>query len=118
MTAPDNTDASGEFSLDPSGNLEVAGNFIAQGGTQLNVPDYVFEPDYPLMSLDELADFIDENHHLPDVPSASEIDEAGALNMTQMQLLLLRKVEELTLYTLQQEETIDRLQKQADARGY
>ena len=58
------------------------------------------------MSLDELQAFLAENGHLPNVPSAAEIEAAGFINMTELQLKILEKVEELTLYTLEQEQTI------------
>jgi len=68
----------------------------------IEAPDYVFAPDYPLRPLGDLAEYVDANRHLPDVPSAAEIArdgvEMGALAMT-----LLRKVEELTLYVLRQD---------------
>ncbi|MEM8930911.1 MAG: hypothetical protein AAGE94_07040 [Acidobacteriota bacterium] len=88
-----------EFSLDDSGNLSVRGSFVS-AGTTLNVPDYVFGDEYELMPLDRLAAFVDEHRHLPNVPSAAEV-RAGGLDLTAMQLRLLEKVEELTLYTLQ-----------------
>jgi len=72
------------------------------------VPDYVFEDGYDLMPLDQLATFIAAESHLPGVPSASQIN-SGDLNMTQMQMKLLEKVEELTLYTLQQQTTIEEM---------
>ncbi|MGH1356947.1 MAG: hypothetical protein ACRBBS_18005 [Thalassovita sp.] len=109
-----NADANGsdaELILDNSGNLTVLGT-ITSGATQLNVPDYVFEDGYELMELHEVASFIEENGHLPNVPSAGAIAEAGGLNMSQMQMTLLEKVEELTLYTLSQQEVIDGLQVQ------
>ena len=52
--------------------------------------------------------FIDTNRHLPDVPSAAQIADTG-LDMTAMQMALLKKVEELTLYTLEQEAELTRL---------
>ncbi|SMP05611.1 hypothetical protein [Shimia sagamensis] len=94
-----------ELTLDQDGNLTISGNFFASSGTQLNVPDYVFEDEYDLMPLSEVRAFIDENGHLPNVPSAGEINATG-LNMTEMQLNLLEKVEELTLYTLEQDQII------------
>ncbi len=100
-----------EFRLDAAGNLTIAGNFFAQGGNQLNVPDYVFSETYPLMPLNELESFISKNRHLPKVPSAKEVGEQGQINMTQMQLTLLEKVEELTLYTLEQQKLIEQLQE-------
>jgi len=73
-------------------------------------PDYVFAPDYELRSLDEVAAFIQENQHLPEVPSAAEVAERG-IDVGEMNMLLLKKVEELTLYILQQQKEIDELKK-------
>jgi len=93
--------------LTPSQALEVQGNIRANGsflanGTTLNVPDYVFEPDYKLRSLADLQTYIAREKHLPDIPSAQEIKEQG-VNLSELQMQLLKKVEELTLYTLEQE---------------
>ena len=90
--------------LHVNGHIRAEGSFIS-GSTTLNVPDYVFEPDYLLMPLPELATFIAHEKHLPNVPSAAEISETG-VNMTDMQMTLLAKVEELTLYTIEQDKTI------------
>ncbi len=73
-------------------------------------PDYVFKNDYKLMPLSELKAFVLENHHLPEVASETEIANKG-LNMTEMQMSLLKKVEELTLYTLAQQDTIEELKQ-------
>jgi len=73
-------------------------------------PDYVFAPDYDLRSLDEVATFIQENQHLPEAPSAAEVAEKG-IDVGEMNMLLLKKVEELTLYILQQQKEIDELKK-------
>jgi hypothetical protein len=73
-------------------------------------PDYVFEEDYPLPSLQELKAFIKTNKHLPEVPSAKEMAEQG-LDLKQMNLLLLKKIEELTLHVIQLEERIIELEK-------
>ena len=62
--------------------------------------DYVFESDYHLRSLSEVEDFISENGHLPDVPSAEEV-AANGVSLGTMDATLLRKIEELTLYTLE-----------------
>ncbi|MGX6648963.1 hypothetical protein ACWCOP_13580 [Maricaulaceae bacterium MS644] len=94
-----------EFALTTSGDLRILGNFIS-GGQTLTVPDYVFEADYDLRTLAEVQAFIEENGHLPNVPSAADIAENG-VNLSEMQMLLLEKVEELTLYTLAQQEQID-----------
>ncbi len=99
---------SGEtFIFEADGDLSIAGDFISNG-TTLNVPDYVFEESYELMPLEQLETFIEAENHLPGIPSAGEIN-GGKLNMTQMQMTLLEKVEELTLYTLQQNATITEL---------
>ena len=85
-----------------------AGRSIVIGGTTLNVPDYVFDKNYQLMPLEELQAFIETNKHLPEIPSGKDVGSNG-LDMIAMQLKLLQKVEELTLYTLKQQETIDSL---------
>ncbi len=91
------------FRLEPDGNLVISGN-ITESGT----PDYVFEEDYSLMPLDELAAFVKRQKHLPNIPSAEEVSKKG-LSVTMLQFKLLEKVEELTLYTLAQEKTIEDL---------
>ena len=96
-----------EFALSNTGDLTILGD-INSGGTTV-VPDYVFEDDYKLMPLDELNEFIEKNGHLPNVPSAAEVKQKGQVNMSKLQMTLLEKVEELTLYTLQQEKIIKEL---------
>jgi hypothetical protein len=73
-------------------------------------PDYVFEPNYRLLSLTDLRRFIETNKHLPEIPSAEEINEGGH-NLGEMNMLLLKKVEELTLYILDQESRINEQSK-------
>jgi len=87
--------------LDVNGNIRANGSFIS-GATTLNVPDYVFEPNYQLMPLTELGSYVAREKHLPDVPSAQEIKEQG-VNVSELQMQLLKKVEELTLYAVEQE---------------
>lgn len=98
-----------EMELQTDGDLAIAGNFISNG-TSLSVPDYVFEDSYELMPLSEVAAFIEDNGHLPRIPSAAEIARNG-INHSEMQMSMLEKIEELTLYTLQQEEQIAALQQ-------
>lgn len=81
--------------------------------SQQQWPDYVFGKDYNLMSLPELKRYISENRHLPDMPSETEVAGDG-VSVGEMQALLLRKVEELTLYTIQQQEMIERLREQCE----
>ena len=63
-------------------------------------PDYVFAKDYSLPSLDEVKAYIDQHQHLPEVPSAKEMEENG-IKVGEMNLLLLKKIEELTLYVIE-----------------
>ena len=86
------------------GAVVVTGQLLVNN-IALNVPDYVFADDYALRPLADVQAFIDTNSHLPDVPSEADI-KANGVDMTQMQMTLLKKVEELTLYTLQQEAII------------
>lgn len=83
-------------------------------------PDYVFEkyftgfseamPQYHLMSLEELEAFLKENNHLPGIPSAATMAEEG-ISLKEMNLMLLQKIEELTLYILQQQKEINALKE-------
>ena len=63
-------------------------------------PDYVFEEDYDLMTLSEVETYIKVNKHLPEVPSAKQM-EAEGMHLKEMNLLLLKKVEELTLHLIE-----------------
>ena len=69
-------------------------------------PDFVFHPDFNLRTLGEVEQYIRENNHLPDVPSAKEVDENG-FAIGEMNAILLQKIEELTLYILVQEKRLD-----------
>jgi len=100
-----------ELVLTQNGDLTVSGDINSVGTTV--VPDYVFGADYELMPLSEVEKFIAENRHLPKIPSAANV-AANGLNMTQMQMALLEKVEELTLYTLEQQKTINTMREQLD----
>ena len=73
--------------------------------------DYVFEEDYELMPIEELAAYIKEHKHLPGVPSAEEVVENG-IELGEMNKILLEKVEELTLRVMEQEKRIEELEKQ------
>jgi hypothetical protein len=73
--------------------------------------DRVFDKNYALMPLSEVADFISQNKHLPNVPSAEEVVKEG-VSMGAMVSKLLEKVEELTLYSIQQQKEIEKLKKQ------
>jgi hypothetical protein len=75
--------------------------------------DYVFAPDYKLMPLEEVELFTKENKHLPNVPSAEEMVKNG-LNVAEMDAKLLEKIEELTLYAIDQEKQADILNKELE----
>lgn len=92
--------------------LESGGNIYAEKIiVQLApFPDYVFEDGYKLMSLFELDNFIKLNKHLPGMPSSEEVKEDGG-DLGGLILLLTEKVEELTLYTIQQQREIEQLTK-------
>jgi hypothetical protein len=64
------------------------------------VPDYVFANDYKLKSLQEVEEYIKQNSHLPEIPSAQEIEKNG-LMLAEMNMSLLKKIEELTLYMIE-----------------
>ncbi len=71
--------------------------------------DYVFSNAYKLKPLSEVALFIKQNNHLPDVPSAEDVQKNG-IDVAKMDATLLKKIEELTLYIIQQQQQIKDLQ--------
>lgn len=76
--------------------------------------DYVFKPGYKLMDLNEVDKYIKENQHLPGIPSAEEVVEGG-MDVVNMTSLLLSKIEELTLYSIEQEKKIRELEERINA---
>ena len=90
------------------GDLKTTGKIYANEVEVLPVvpvPDYVFESDYDLMPISDLKDFIKTNKHLPGVPSAKEL-EGSSYNIAEMDNILLRKIEELTLHIIELEEKL------------
>jgi hypothetical protein len=75
-----------------------------------NWPDYVFADNYRLVPYDELRSYIIKYRHLPNIPSALQVEQDG-IPLGEMNRLLLEKIEELTLYILEQEERIRRLEE-------
>ena len=73
--------------------------------------DFVFNRNYNLLKISEVATFIQKNNHLPDIPSAKQVAEEG-YSQHEMNKVLLQKIEELTLYTIQQQEEIEALKSQ------
>jgi hypothetical protein len=76
-----------------------------------NWPDYVFQSNYRLAALNEIELFIQQHKHLPGVPAAEEIEKNG-FDVGDNQALLLKKIEELTLYIIDQDKRIKRLEEQ------
>ena len=108
------------------GNLEI-GTRVQYAGSQLLVKgkikarnvimtdsgwaDFVFDKNYCLPNLSSVEKYICVNRHLPDMPSAAEV-KANGVNVAKMQVKLLQKIEELTLYLIQQEKDISRIKKE------
>lgn len=98
------------FQINNDGSVR-AREIIVNNDTQW--PDYVFSPTYNLRSLDELELFIQKNGHLPNVPSAKTVEAEGQ-SLGEMNKILMEKVEELTLYLIQQDERIKQLEMQVN----
>lgn len=94
----------------PQNKLDVAGTIRA---TEVKVEtgwaDFVFDKDYNLPTLQEVENHINEHNHLPDIPSEAEVKKNG-VSIGEMQAKLLQKIEELTLYVIQQDKTIKNLE--------
>ena len=75
-----------------------------------SIPDYVFDPSYKLMNLKEVEAFTKENRHLPGIPSEAELKKEG-MDLVAMNVKLLQKVEELTLYLIEKEKRITDLEE-------
>jgi hypothetical protein len=75
------------------------------------IPDYVFNKDYQLPSLKEVENYYKSNHHLSEIPSAKEMEKEG-MDLGEMNKLLLKKIEELTLYMVEQNKKTEALQTQ------
>lgn len=137
-----NSDGNGGFSFDPTERMRIKDdgtvkigkglaintNIPLSGDTRLlvdgrivstnvtvalvsNWPDYVFEKSYTLTPLSKVEQFIEKNGHLPNVPSAAEVKKEG-IDVGAMNAKLLEKVEELTLYIINQQKQIDELKKE------
>jgi hypothetical protein len=94
--------------------MAVAGNIIVdkvkvRKSTNGTWPDFVFKKEYQLPSLSEIEKYVNENSHLPEIPSAAEIEKEGQ-DLGEMNRLLLKKVEELTLYMIE----MDKKNKEQD----
>jgi len=88
------------------GTANIPANYIA--------PDYVFADEYDLLPLWRLKKYVSTNQHLPKVPSAEQIEQQGGANLGAMNVILLEKVEELTLYIIQMNEKIESLNQEVE----
>jgi len=88
---------------DPTQRLEVNGTIHSKEVKvdNDNWPDYVFGPGYARPSLSEVEAFVQQNGHLPEIPSAKEVARNG-VNLSEMNGMLLKKIEELTLYLVEE----------------
>jgi hypothetical protein len=97
--------------------LAVGGSMIAEKvkvrKQSAGWPDFVFKKDYKLMTLPEIEAFVNKNSHLPEIPSASEIEKDGQ-DLGEMNRLLLKKVEELTLHLIEQNKKLTEVVKTSE----
>ena len=96
-----------------NGIMKVNGNIICRDieVTLTNWWDEVFKPDYSLMTIYELEKYISENGHLPDIPTELEV-VGQTMSVQEMNLMLLKKVEELSLYVIELQKQIDEIKNQ------
>ena len=97
-----------QYKLDVVGTIRANEILVETTGA-----DFVFADDYHLRPLSEVKAFISENKHLPEIQSAQEMQENG-VSVSELQTRLLQKIEELTLYILQQDETIQELRQEVE----
>jgi hypothetical protein len=97
------------------GDLQTTGtvkaNAVTINGWNIQAPpDYVFQKDYKLRPLSEVENYIEKNSHLPEIASAKEMKHNG-IDLVKMNMDLLKKVEELTLYAIKQNKKIEEIEK-------
>ncbi|MBK5723121.1 hypothetical protein JGH11_19830 [Dysgonomonas sp. Marseille-P4677] len=113
MLATDQDGNIGLGTLPPQSKLDVRGKIIAKE-VEIKIndgADFVFSPSYSLKPLSEVEIFEKENRHLPDIPSEKQMQENG-FNLNDMQIRLLRKIEELALYVINQDKRIQALEQE------
>ncbi len=98
------TEETGSFKLAVDGSIGARGVHVTNANPW---PDYVFADDYDLPSLNSVKEYINKEKHLSEIPSAKEIEKNGH-DLGEMDAKLLKKIEELTLYTIKQQELIDK----------
>ena len=100
----------------PTSKFEVNGTIKTRevNVTTAGWADYVFDPGYKLMPLSEVEAFIQKNGHLPNMPSEKEVLEGQGVNLMEMNVKLLEKIEELTLYMIDQQKIIEQLKSKIE----
>jgi hypothetical protein len=102
----------------PVFKLDVAGTIRAtEIKVEAQTADFVFEEDYQLRSLKEVEQFVQKNKHLPDIPSAKQMEEDG-VGLAEMNKFLLQKVEELTLYLIEVKKEVKDLKEELNKRNH
>jgi hypothetical protein len=97
-----------DYKLDVLGTIRAQEVKVATGWS-----DFVFEPEYDLPTLQEIENFINQNGHLPDIPSAEEV-KADGISLGEMEAKLLQKIEELILYVIELEKSDKRKQEKIE----
>lgn len=111
----DGTMYGSRLKLSDDGNMALYGKFEAKEVKVTLTPtaDFVFDEDYKLPILDEVEKHIKEKKHLPEIASAAQMEKEG-VNIGEFQIKLLQKIEELTLYTIEQNKQLKKLQENND----
>ena len=102
--------AGSTYKMAVSGGIITEKVKVATNGTAFWA-DFVFAKNYRLRSLESVESFIKINKHLPEIPSTAEVTKNG-IDLAETQALLLQKIEELTLYVIEQNKKIERLNKE------
>jgi len=113
--------SNGKILINQANTAAVAPYALAVNGTAIftkavvklnnNWPDYVFAPSYKLLTLNELETYLAKNKHLPDVPASAEVEKNG-IDLGDNQIILLKKIEELTLYMIELNKKMEMLSKE------
>ena len=81
--------------------------------TNIAFPDYVFASNYKLMPLKDVEDYVIKNKHLPNIPSAKEVEKEG-INLSELQIKQMEKIEDIYLYIIELKKENDELKKRID----
>lgn len=107
--------ALGRESIPTGNNLAVDGKIITKEikVTLDSWSDFVFNKDYPLMPINQLENYINQNHHLPSIPTETEVQKEG-ISVGEMNAKLLQKIEELTLYLIEHNKKLNIIEKKIE----